>query len=74
MIKHFSILNVSESSLKEQLAKPEFTQAVNAAKSLLIQFYSANTDERVNTDALDLLAKYFPNAIIVGATTVGEIF
>jgi len=74
MIKHFSILNVSESSLKEQLAKPEFAAAVDGAKSLLIQFYSAYTDERVNTDALDILAKYFPNAIIVGATTVGEIF
>ena len=42
-------------------------------KSQLIQLYSSILDEKILQQTLQRLQKDFPNAVIVGATTAGEI-
>ncbi len=68
-MKHISFLYNDKQAYKQ--AKKEFTKA--KYKSKLIQFFCGNISLEKIEKKLHKLHKDFPDAIIVGATTAGEI-
>lgn len=73
MITHISHRYASQEALGALLRDRKFLETASAASAVLVQIFSANTDhEHIQAIAAFIAAK-FPAAIIVGATTVGEI-
>ena len=68
-MKHISFLYNDKKAYKQ--AKKEFTK--KKYKSKLIQFFCGNTSREKIEKKLHKLQKDFPDAVIVGATTAGEI-
>jgi signal transduction histidine kinase/CheY-like chemotaxis protein len=73
MVKHFSLDNVSKVAIKALINSHNFVSALNNSRSILIQYYSACTNEQQLSQTIIYLKEKLPSAIIVGATTVGEI-
>lgn len=73
MIKHFSLDNISVVAINSLLRSVDFTAALSNCRSLLIQYYSAHSNETRISETLSLLKEQLPHAVIVGASTVGEI-
>lgn len=71
MIRHFSFSDIRE--LDQEFDDEQFVSAMNGARSILIQLYSASSMVNENVGLLKQLQQQFPKAIVVGATTVGEI-
>jgi len=67
---NFNISNIE--SLVEILQSKEMTSPCNF-QSLLIQVFSANNDNNWYSSIGNLIRSVFPKAIIVGASSVGEI-
>jgi len=66
----YSIKNIKE--LEEILSSTEIKAQGNSS-SILVQVFSANTDEEWIEEATSSISKRLPQAVIVGATTVGEV-
>lgn len=60
--------------LAEILASHELQSASSKACSVLVQIFTAITDPKVIRKLATTIAEAMPEAVIVGATTVGEIF
>lgn len=73
MAKHFSLDNISHVAIEELINSDSFISALNNSASVLVQYYSASTCEQQLTQTIDYLKEQLPSAIIVIATTVGEI-
>ena len=73
MIKHFSLDNISVVAINSLFDSADFKAALSNCRSLLIQYYSAHSGETCISKTLTFLKDRFPHAVIVGATTVGEI-
>lgn len=73
MAKHFSLDNCNHVAIKGLINSDSFIRALNNSASILVQYYSASTDEQQITQTINYLKEQLPSAIIVSATTVGEI-
>ncbi len=68
-MKHLSFLYDAKKSYKaakQETQKPKYT-------AILIQLFSGTTKKKLIKQKLSALKKDFPNAIIIGTTTAGEI-
>lgn len=73
MISHISHVYSDPESLDIALSAESLTNAASTAHSILVQIYSAKTDPAHLRIIAASISRKLPNAIVVGATTVGEI-
>lgn len=71
-MKHLSYVIHDIQALEETLSLPAITSH-SESKSILVQIYSANTDQTWMEQVSTLIANHLPQAVIIGATTVGEV-
>jgi len=68
-MKHFTFSSLDKKAISK--AKKEYLN--NNYKSALVQIFSYQTDKKKLTKLMQRFVKKFPNAIVIGATTAGEI-
>lgn len=73
MITHLSHVYAGLQNLHSLLSEEKWSRAAAAASSVLIQIYSHETDPRQLQELVASLQARFPQAVVVGASTVGEI-
>ena len=73
MVKHYSLDESTADAVLGLLENAEFKSHLVSASAVLIQVYCASHDIKEVLSTSRLLQKYIPQAIIAGATTVGEI-
>lgn len=73
MIRHISHVYSDTSNLETALAAEALTHAASTAHSILVQIYSAKTELAHLQTIAACISRKLPNAVVVGATTVGEI-
>lgn len=73
MIRHFSRVLDDVDGLDAAWAEHGLAEAARTARSVLVQVYSARNDPGLLRAVAARLAMHLPNAVVVGATTVGEI-
>lgn len=71
-MKHLSFVIENIKMLEETLSSPAITSHSDV-KSVLVQIYSASTDQTWINKVRTLISNHLPQAIVVGATTVGEV-
>lgn len=72
-MKHYTYLVENPSGLAEFLASEDIIAEIAQAKSILVQIYSAQTVPAWLKCISEIVTENLPTAILVGATTVGEI-
>lgn len=73
MIRHVTHPYSEPESLRSELASENFTQLANNSLSQLVQIYCSETNQEHIQFLTSLISSRLPQAVIVGATTVGEI-
>ncbi|WP_117234748.1 diguanylate cyclase [Vibrio maerlii] len=73
MITHSSFIYTSDEQLSQQISTPQLIGQYQTAQATLIQIYSHSANTKRFERIAQLLTQRFPNATIVGATTIGEI-
>ena len=73
MVTQFSLEDASAEAIKGLVDDHSFRECRSQASAVLIQVFSASTDESNIRSVVAELKSALPEAIIVGATTVGEI-
>ena len=73
MISHISHVYSDPEGLEAALNTEALIQAVSTARSILVQIYSAKTEPAHLQAVAASISRKLPNAVVVGATTVGEI-
>ncbi|NVK17127.1 MAG: GGDEF domain-containing protein [Methylocystaceae bacterium] len=72
-MKHFSYVVENMSVLRAFVDRDGIVTHYREASSVLVQVYSASKDDHWYLDISACLADLMPNAVIIGASTVGEI-
>lgn len=73
MVKHFSLDESSPEAIQTLLESSEFSSLVKSTSAVLVQVYCANKDVKQILETSRFVRSKIPQAIVVGATTVGEI-
>lgn len=73
MIRHVSHVFDDLEGLDAAWTEPGLADAARAAQSVLVQVYSATHDPGLVEAVAACIFRHLPDAIVVGATTVGEI-
>lgn len=73
MIKHSTHHFVNLQLLKEHLVANEIQTWGTQARSVLVQIFTARFDKSLLSEITSMIETFLPKAVIVGATTVGEI-
>lgn len=73
MVKHFSLDESTPEAIQTLIDTAEFTSLLRSASAVLVQVYCASKDVKQILETSRLVQSKIPQAIVVGATTVGEI-
>ena len=73
MVSQFNLDCAQQHSIDELINSTPFKKANRNACSMLIQFYTADTQINTILSTIKYLKSNLPNAVIISATTVGEI-
>lgn len=73
MIQHISHVYRNLDALRDEITSPPLTEAGSGACAILVQVFSAEVDPEHIQAIAGLIAEQLPSAVIVGATSVGEI-
>jgi diguanylate cyclase (GGDEF)-like protein len=73
MISHISHVFEDMDGLDLELCHGAVAETAKAARSILVQVYSADCDPTFIRSVTDCICKRLPQSVVVGATTVGEI-
>ncbi|WP_420105044.1 diguanylate cyclase [Herbaspirillum huttiense] len=73
MITHISHRYSDLDALKQRLDAPDIRGAAARASSTLVQIYYGPTDTCLTTEIVGAVKAFLPEAVVVGASSVGEI-
>ena len=72
-MKNFQHVIQDINRLKDFLGSSEIRSHAQKSRSILIQVFSAQTDQQMIEGITDIIEEALPSAIVVGSTTAGEI-
>jgi diguanylate cyclase (GGDEF)-like protein len=73
MISHISYVFENMDALDLELSHGRLAESAEAARSILVQVYCAETDPAHIRAVTECIRKRLPQSVVVGATTAGEI-